>query len=183
MDLLRSRPQPATGENIVGAIVFFTYIFAALAFTGFIVTDILYLSGQRKQDAPNLRKSSRKRDAKISRGVRRTIVPLCALTAFISFSVLSWNMLLFLVESYKTWAARRSLPLIVPRYDALGIRTQAWFIWSWATDSSLFQQFAEDLLLDPATWENARVALLYSYAWNLWMSMAGKCAANAWMTD
>lgn len=173
---------PRTGQNVVGAILFFSYILAALFFTSYIVLSIYRIQGHKKgRQKPNYGKrlhgshSPSRRVAQIWHSDGSTI--FCAL-AFTSFSILSWNMLNFLIASYSRWSSTYE-----PR-TSLGLKSITQFhhdlnlIWSWATDSSLFQAFAEDLVSQSARWKIVRAALVYSYTWNSWMSALGKSVSD-----
>lgn len=174
---------PAAGTNIAGAVVFFTYIVAALVVTSLILRDILGIrdrstklkeGGQTSYNKNNGLSGQRNKSHPGETGMRKELRILFPVAASISFAVLSWNMLNFLVVSYIDWWHNEKAPSVGHLTSISGFRQQLWSIWVWATHSSLFQTFAEDLLLNSGIRRNTRLALLYSYGWNLWMSMNGK---------
>jgi len=109
-------------------------------------------------------------DRRTTQGLR-VLLPALALA---SFSVTSWNMLNFLIVSYCQWAAAHSVPVAFNVGSLLRTGPKSLHIWQWSTGSNLFEWFAEDLLTDDKTWTYVRLALLYSYVWNVWMSFIGK---------
>lgn len=167
-----------SGENTLGAILFFSYIIAALCFTIYIVLSISRPHGQNQLSSDSSHGRHSSHDRKGSRQThqlrhRGAYQAFCTL-AFISFVTLSWNMLSFLVVSYLGWASAHCVstaPNLKSRDD---IRSYLHHIWMWATSSRLFQTFAEDLISNPVQWKTVRAALIYSYTWNSWMSALGK---------
>lgn len=155
------------GTNTIGAIIFFAYIVAALAFSSVIVRDILVLSSQHDSRA-------RRNDG--SRGLGARLVGICSTAALISFSVLSWNMLSFLLVAYAHWAREHNIVTSRSLMSLSGLRVQIWYVWVWATSSTLFETFAEDLLRDSKTWRWTTLSLLYHYACNMYISTTGKPA-------
>ena len=84
-------------RNYFGAILFISYIVAALAFTPVILSTLLR--------SYRLLPQSSRRDASAPQ-----ISTLAAL-AVLSFASLSHHMLSFLITSYRAWAYARSVPL------------------------------------------------------------------------
>jgi len=179
--------QPRLGENVPGALIFFSYIAAALVFTGLVVADIARRAkgnwiGNLERTAhswdtkspASARKETRRATADVSgRKARQGLRVLFPALALASFSVLSWNMLNFLVVSYSEWARAHDVPVTLSAGTFLRVRPQSLHVWQWSTASNLFESFAEDLLKDDKTWTFVRLALLYSYVWNVWMSFIG----------
>lgn len=176
-------PQPRTGGNVLGALIFFSYIVAALAFSILIVNDIArgtYGDALRtREGATTKRNDHRPESATIigtkrnSGGIRKEVRIIYPVLALASFSVLSWNMLNFLIVSYSAWAKTHGVQQTVAVADLAHPHRYFLYIWQWSTESNLFQTFAEDLLASQSTWNHVRIALLYSYLWNLWMSFIG----------
>lgn len=165
------------GENVLGAILFFSYILAALYFTVYIVLTIFRVPA-RHQAPPKLsygkNSSGDGEDAdRPGRARHHEASRICCSLALISFAVLSWNMLNFLIVSYSKWALSRECPTTFSLRSFDKIRHGLQCIWRWATGSNLFQTFAEDLVRDSGQWKVVRAALVYSYTWNSWMSALG----------
>lgn len=166
------------GHNRSGAIIFFSYIAAALYFTGCIVLSISRIpSSSPALPKPSYGKGPRHNQ----KGLRKhdwnwrhgSFSIFCALS-LVSFVVLSWNMLSFLVVSYLGWTASHGLTLPSHHDNLSQLWQHARYIWFWATSSNLFQTFAEDLVSNQSRWKVVRVALIYSYTWNSWMSTLGE---------
>lgn len=172
-----------SGPNVLGALIFFSYIVAALVFTTLIIIDIRALSSQdidldRRAKSRSvgvaLSTKEKAKSIKVSKQkAKRTGWIYFPVAASASFAVLSWNMLMFLVDSYAAWTTERGLPLVYTVRSMSGVSMLLQQIWAWSTHSTLFKTFAEHLLSTPATWQRARLVLLYSYALNMWMSLIG----------
>lgn len=86
-------------------------------------------------------------------------VSLRILFACISFTTLSYYMSAFLFHSHSTWASPRALNLDV---------------WNWMLGSSLFTDFAQELLSNEwaTVWTTA--TLLWTGAVNVWLAVEGR---------
>jgi hypothetical protein len=110
--------------SILGATIFYSYILLAFLLTGSIINSLL-------RSYPSVQRHTVNKKGLLLR---------CSL-AFLSFAVLSYHMLLFLIDSYKAWSLRQNIPL--PGLNPL--RPESWkdfHPWIWATESSLFIDFA-----------------------------------------
>lgn len=166
------------GHNTTGAILFFSYVFAALYFTSCIVLSISHLSTRCPVPSkPSYEESSRYRRKPPRKGEwvwhHGAFATFCALS-LASFTVLSWNMLNFLIVSYLGWSAKHGVSIASPVLGLSQFLQWVQSVWSWATGSNLFQTFAEDLISNPTQWKLVRAALVYSYTWNSWMSTLGE---------
>ena len=159
-------------SNVFGAIIFFAYIVAAVVLSLPIVNS---LYGFKSRRAITLNTDSES-TAKLQK--------LVAL-AVLSFSVLSYHMLRFLIFSYGQWANTNKIALPEALRSIYGIRAYLddLHIWSWATSSTLFQDFAEVICNDPQRWLWTQSVLLYSYAWNTYMAIKGMVPALLQCTD
>ncbi len=156
-------------QNVLGAIVFFSYIAAALGLTGLVTSDL-----------------KKEFSAWSSRRVRDRNVRVCLFAALstLSFAVLSYHMLDFLIQSYQSWSMSSSLahpapPRTFQTFHAaiLWPRTWTWAstsIWTWSISSNLFQDFGEVICNDPHRFWWTQLALVYSFGWNMYMSIQGK---------
>lgn len=145
-------------DNYFGAILFWLYIVAALLLTGFITTNLWSLYRNASAAANKTRR----------RGRIRLFSGLSAL----SFSVLSYHMLYFLIDNYKNWALLhhaeipRSLTGVLTRDTALKT-------WEWSHTSTLFRDFARELCEQPGHYWWTCQALLFSFQWNVFMAVQG----------
>jgi hypothetical protein len=90
-------------NNVLGAIVFFSYIAAALALTGLVTSDL------QKAFTTWSSRSRRGRSRDRDRSVR---VSLFAALSTLSFAVLSYHTLDFLDQSYQAWSSISSSPAL-----------------------------------------------------------------------
>ena len=151
--------------NIIGAIIFIAYILAALYLTALLSRDLinafLYLP-----------KSLRNRN-----GLHTQLLTFVSL-AIGSFSVLSYHLLDYLVESYQEWATHRSIELPYRLYGKMGLfgpghqRTPL-YIWTWLKTSTLFQSFAQTICEPGEHFWWTQQALLMTMAWSFFMSVEG----------
>ena len=160
-------PTPET-PSVVGAIIFFSYIAAALAVTGTIVYDLA-----------SLYKTKSRTPQQTQNGVRKLRLQSSILMTILSFSTLSYHMLSFLIDSYSAWSLKRgtALPESVLGDRSIpgvsGTRTDLQ-IWQWATSATLFQDFAEAIIGDPKSQFWTVKVLLFSFVWNCYMAERGE---------
>lgn len=152
--------------------MFFSYIIAALVFTALIVRDLLVLAG-KKSTARGKHATDPSKLSRWSFGRRASVH---AVLSFVSFAVLSYNMLNFLIESYRSWAQSNEVGLPRPNYTLheLMYAVPSLHIWRWSTESTLFQSFAETICREPYHFWWTRQTLLYSIMWNMVMSIEGR---------
>jgi hypothetical protein len=146
-------------DNVVGALLFYAYMIAALGLTGLICKDLC-----RDYSCRSLSRAQPKgkNDAQTP-APRSWRVPALMILSGISFVTLSYHMLNFLVQSYH---AR------YPAYNLSDVSLPS--IWKWSVESTLFRDFTEVICNDPRRflWTNA--ALAYSLGWNTYMAVEGE---------
>jgi len=153
------QPSPTTNAstNYFGASIFISYIIAALILT-YLITgelDIVY----RRVLARKQGSSSQWRQFKT-----------CVAFSSISFGVLSWNMLNFLITSYNAWSSKQHPALSTsPSYLDIGIS-----IWQWTIHSTLFLDFARSLCATRSGYWWVMQALMATMTTNVTMQAAGK---------
>ncbi|KAI6890444.1 hypothetical protein KC318_g4309 [Hortaea werneckii] len=149
--------------NYLGAAIFWSYILAALAFTGLAIHTILNIN-------PTATRSKNHDDAKlVARSLR-----LFTCLATLSFATLSANMLHVLLHSFQHWHS--ALPPttthpVQPAPTTAGLISQ---IWHWSTTSTLFQDFAHAILASPARriWTFSELGMAMSVC--LYMGLEGR---------
>ena len=153
-------------KNVIGAVIFLSYILAALLLTAFICRDLIrqYLS---------LPKSLwNKKD------LHAQLRAFASLT-LLSFTVLSYHMIDFLLESYQQWAIDRDIELPLRIYGKAGLfgsslhRTPI-YPWSWMKSSTLFQDFARSICEPQGHFWWTSQALLFTLAWSVFLSLEGR---------
>ncbi|KAF2735897.1 hypothetical protein EJ04DRAFT_563038 [Polyplosphaeria fusca] len=135
--------------NIVGTTLFLSYIGLALYFTIQITTALRHQYLQ----IPRAKRLK-------ARHVRR----LAVLSA-ISFATLSFHMCWFLIRSYTRWSERYALRS--SDFSALTLRT-------WMLDSTLFQDFASELVRDGPSSIWTQTSLLAAWFWNVWVAQEAR---------
>ncbi|KAI7159145.1 hypothetical protein KC349_g4362 [Hortaea werneckii] len=122
--------------NYLGAALFWSYILAALAFTGLAIHTILNIN-------PTTTRLKIHDDAKLlARSLR-----LFTCLATLSFATLSANMLHVLIHSFQHWHSALPPTHPIPTEPTTWLISQ---ISSWSTSSTLFQDFASAILASPA---------------------------------
>ena len=152
MDYLRTRITDNDDKypsNIGGAVLFLSYILAALVLSTQAIFRISHQYNARKRTA------SEKRS-----------ITILSIMALVSFSTLSYNMLSFLFLSYGGYADAHSWTV-----NLRDLR-----LWEWMSHSSLFEDFANAIVNRPIVWWWTQLALLVSYEICLWMSQ--KCRSR-----
>lgn len=157
-------------NNLIGAIVFWSYIVAALGSTALVLRVIYKLPGPSRSTQRNSEQS---------------MFIIFSALALVSFATLSYHMLNVLVSSYVQWAGVQHVILPLQFYGAKGIlgpqRTHL-LLWEWSTTSTLFQDFAEAIVATSArfTWSYAALNMTF---WNMaYMGVVGRAAQipNLW---
>jgi hypothetical protein len=149
-------------DNVLGAIIFLSYILAALGLTLLISSDLLKAFNAFL-------------DSKANTSHRFTLALLFAAFATISLSSLSYHMLNVLMSSYVEWAENAKIPLPQSFFGGLGNDSFSLAnIWTWARSSTLFQDFAEVICNDAVRFWWAQQALLLSIGWNTFMAIEGR---------
>ena len=123
--------------STTGACIFVAYLLVAVILVSILCRDLInaYIF---------LPKSLRNQE-----GLQRHIRAYASLAAS-SFSVLSYHIIDFLVESYQEWAIEREIELPHRIYGKRGLlgpshqRTPL-YIWTWLRTSTLFQNFARNI--------------------------------------
>jgi hypothetical protein len=142
--------------NYFGTFLFLSYILAALCLSIFLLHQ-LYNKFSVKQ-ARQSDNASQKRD-----------ILLFSALAAVSFSALSFNMVNVLTDSFLHWYSqtkwvRRRPPIseTVP------------YLWPWMMESTLFTNFALDLVSTPETEFWSTIALLWTMGVSKYMAIEGR---------
>jgi hypothetical protein len=153
--------------NALSGILFVLYVLAALALTAFLFSDLVRLAspGRTGTKAPSVTPQAW----------------LLGLFALISFSLLSYNMLRFLLVHYRDWSVVRGLHLAPAGSGAsfvsndANLQNLAANVWQWLTEAGLFERFARELAgTEPALWW-VQCALLHSVLVAVYLEIEGTC--------
>ncbi|KAI4698407.1 hypothetical protein J4E81_005630 [Alternaria sp. BMP 2799] len=148
-------------NSYIGTTIFLSYIVAALYATIKIsyslyaqYTAIFSAASSSKDEKLNAAKAARARHIKIY-----------AFLASISFATLSHHMLMFLITHYLEWSGDKSRSFS---------NVSANQVKRWMLESTLFQDFAQDLVKDApnAVWTQA--AILATWFWNIYMAQKAR---------
>jgi hypothetical protein len=137
-----------SASNPLGALVFWSYILAALFLSAKTIHTIASLP---PPGSPIARRNER----------------LFAALALVSFAVLSYNMLHVLFLSYNEWSIHQS-PL--PQQLLVSFLRRVW-LWSWT--STLFFDFGTAIVASPGEYLFTQSALLVTYGVSVDMAAKG----------
>ena len=135
--------------NYVGAMIFWLYILAALFFTAVVVYTLLEIPPIDDSDKPRSEKA----------------VKVFGVLASISFTTLSVNMLLVLLQSFAAWFDQQSFEV----YNNI-----MWPIWRWSLESTLFRDFGEAIVENDTRYVWAQLALHFTLFVCLEMGVEGR---------
>jgi len=152
-------------NSYIGASIFLSYIvlalYATLSITYSLYTQYtaIYHSTPTKNDSLKAARTARARHIKIY-----------AFLASISFAALSYHMLFFLITHYFEWSGDKNR-----NFSAIsGGKLKKWML-----DSTLFQDFASDLVRDVPNAMWTQGAILATWFWNVWMAGKGTYALHS----
>lgn len=153
-------------SSTLSGILFLLYVLAALVLTAFLLLDLVRLAGEGR-----------------TRHKAASVTPqagIFALLALVSFSMLSYNMLSFLLVHYRDWSTVRNLAVATPGSGASFVSLDAHLlshaenVWEWLTGARLFECFARELLTSGAVTWWVQCALLHSVLVAVYMEVEGK---------
>jgi hypothetical protein len=148
-------------NSYVGSAIFLSYIIFALNATISIAYS-LYTQYTAIYQPKKLFKDT-KLDAAKSARIRH--IKIYAFLASISFATLSYHMLSFLITHYLNWTGDKHRdPSAV---TAVKLK-------SWMLQSTLFQDFASDLVQSKGNAVVTQLAILGTWYWNIWMGEKGR---------
>lgn len=147
-------------NSYIGAFIFLSYIVLALYAT-LSITYSLYT-----QYAAIYHNSTPTKDEKLktARTARARHIKIYAFLASISFATLSYHMLFFLITHYFDWTGVKHRN--VSAISGNGLKR-------WMLESTLFQDFASELVqnVPNALW--TQIAILATWFWNVWVAQKG----------
>jgi hypothetical protein len=147
--------------NYTGTTIFLSYIIAALYAT-VAITWSLYSQYSSIFNGP-----VPKKDEKLgaTRTARARHIKIYAFLASLSFATLSYHMMMFLITHYLEWSSKKNR-------NPSEVTTEQ--LKRWMLESTLFQDFAQDLVKNApnAAWTQA--AILATWFWNIYIAQKGE---------
>jgi hypothetical protein len=144
--------------NYIGTTIFLSYIALALYATTSISFS-LYAQYDSIFHAPSKNEDESRKRARIARARH---IKIYAILASISFATLSYHMLFFLITHYEQWSS-----------DTLSA-TSGKKLKEWMLGSTLFQDFAMELVESKRNAVWTQIAILATWFWNIWMGRKGR---------
>jgi hypothetical protein len=146
-------------NSYIGATIFLSYIVLALYATLRIVVS------QYTQYSRIFHAATKDATLIAARTARARHIKIYAFLASVSFGTLSYHMLLFLITHYLHWTGVDDRTLSAVSVTKLQ---------TWMMESSLFQDFATELVhsVPNAVW--TQLAILATWFWNVWMARKGE---------
>jgi hypothetical protein len=158
-------------NNYIGSTIFLSYIVVALYLTSTICYSLYkqYTTAFHSHPASPPSKFKQNGRGKVeTRSARKRHVKIYTTLALISFASISWHMLGFLITSFLDWSGSktRNVGAVLGR-DGVGA------LGRWMLETSLFSDFAVQLVDDgeSAVWTQS--AILATWFWNLWLAGKG----------
>jgi hypothetical protein len=146
-------------NNYIGTTLFLSYIALAFYATNSITLS-LYAQYTAIFHARTTDKD--KNDSRtVARLARARHIKIYAFMASISFATLSYHMLFFLITHYEQWSN-----------EALSA-TSAERLKRWMFESTLFQDFATELVETKRNAVWTQIAILATWFWNIWIGRKG----------
>ncbi|KAH5700949.1 hypothetical protein HBI44_047770 [Parastagonospora nodorum] len=144
-------------NSYVGSAIFLFYIVAALYATLSIVIDLY----KRYASIYHSRKASKDAKLEAYKAARVKHIKIYAFLVSISFATLSYHMLFFLITHYLNWTGDKHRDLSA----ISGSKIKGWML-----QSTLFQDFASELVQSKGNAAVTQVAILGTWYWNIWMA-------------
>ncbi|KAF2825251.1 hypothetical protein CC86DRAFT_352572 [Ophiobolus disseminans] len=144
-------------NSYIGASIFLSYIVLALYAT-LSITFSLYTQYTAIYHEPAPAKNEK---LKAARSARARHIKIYAFLASLSFATLSYHMLFFLITHYFAWTGDKTRSLS-------GVSGQT--LKKWMLESTLFQNFASELVQDVPNALWTQIAILGTWFWNVWMA-------------
>ncbi|RMZ68799.1 hypothetical protein GMOD_00002651 [Pyrenophora seminiperda CCB06] len=149
-------------HSYIGTTIFLSYILAALYSTSKI-TFSLHKQYTSLFHTPTPDNSNG--NLKAAKAARARHIKIYAFLASISFATLSYHMLMFLITHYLEWSGARNLSVNDVTVEKLK---------RWMVASTLFHDFAQDLVKDASNAVWTQAAILGTWFWNIYMGQKGK---------
>jgi hypothetical protein len=165
-------PYANPPTNYLGTTLFLSYIFLALILTSYI-TITLFQRYQSTITFPLIASSTP--PPRQIRDVRARHVKIYASLASISFAMLSYHMLNFLITNYGHWSGGAARML----RSWEGISRDVFVLKQWMLNSTLFEHFARELVDDGPSTVWMQVSVLGTWFCSMWMGGKGTFSSSS----
>jgi hypothetical protein len=164
-------PYANPPTNYLGTTLFLAYIFLALVLTTYITLSLF-----KRYNATIVYPliSTTTPPSRQIRDVRARHIKIYAGLASISFAMLSFNMLNFLLIKYSNWSGGEARML----RSWEGISRDAFVLKQWMLNSTLFESFARELVDDGPSTVWMQLSILGTWFWGVWMGGKGKSCVS-----
>ncbi|KAF3048679.1 hypothetical protein E8E11_004948 [Didymella keratinophila] len=160
-------------NNYIGSTIFLSYIVVALYLTSAIAyklyTQYVAVFHSYPPSPPSKFKQNGKGKVE-TRSARKRHVKIYAALALISFTSISWHMLGFLITSLLNWSNNSGTRNV---FAVLG-NNAVDKLKRWMLETSLFNDFATQLVADGESAVWTQLAILATWFWNLFLASKGR---------
>jgi len=147
-------------HSYIGTTLFLSYILAAL-YSTFRITYSLYI---QYTSIFHTSTPDSNGNLKAAKAARAKHIKAYAFLASISFATLSYHMLMFLITHYLEWSGAKTLSLNNVTIEKLK---------RWMLASTLFHDFAQDLVKDAPNVVWTQAAILGTWFWSIYIGQKG----------
>ncbi|KAF9697785.1 hypothetical protein EKO04_004475 [Ascochyta lentis] len=159
-------------NNYIGSAFFLSYIVAALCLTSAIGYSLYtqYVNAFHSQPSSPPSKFKQNGAGKVeTRNARVQHIKIYTVLALVSFASISWHMLGFLITSLLDWNNSSTRNIFAMLGDNTFDKLKRWML-----GTSLFNDFAVQLVGDGESAVWTQLAILATWVWNLWMGGKGR---------
>ena len=158
-------------NNYIGSTFFLSYIVIALYLTSTIGYSLYtqYTSAFHSHPSSPPSKFKQNGAGKVeTRNARAQHIKIYTVLALISFTSISWHMLGFLITSFLDWNNSSTRNVFAVLGNNAFHKLKRWML-----ETSLFNDFAIQLVNDGESAIWTQLAILATWGWNLWISGKG----------
>ncbi|PSN75650.1 hypothetical protein BS50DRAFT_478408 [Corynespora cassiicola Philippines] len=165
MDFLTQYGSPPT--NYLSTTLFLSYIASALYLTFSISISLhaKYTAIFHAEDEPTPESNPKSKSQRLAsaKEARKRHIQIYAMLSGIIFASLSYRMLHFLTLSFYAWRSEKS-------HLGKDVPISGGEVGAWMLETSLFDDFAHELVRDGPSAVWAQLAILGTWFWGLWMA-------------
>ncbi|KAH7069749.1 hypothetical protein BKA63DRAFT_476707 [Paraphoma chrysanthemicola] len=155
----------APPNNYIGTAIFLSYIvlalYATLSIASSLYTQYTAVFHTAKSTPPPT-SSAESKHVQAANAARRRHIKIYTFLASLSFAALSYHMLSFLITHHVIWTGKSK-----PAWSSGALDLQ--LLQQWMLSSTLFGDFARDLVREPQGMVWTQLAILETWGWGLWI--------------